>query len=194
MMPMRTLASLTATFVVGLVAALAFAGAASQEQTASEEATPGPPAGPRNLVSALHGGGNAPAPVGATADTTKAQSSVGRGNPLWGIPLESLTATRERPIFSPTRRAQVVELASVQPRRSQAVEQPGRPPLSLIGVITGETEGIAILLDETTKGIVRLRTGEGHSGWTLQSANGREATLQKGRQTAILALPNPSAK
>jgi hypothetical protein len=34
-----------------------------------------------------------------------AASEIPSGNPLWAIPLKELSATRERPIFSPSRRA-----------------------------------------------------------------------------------------
>jgi general secretion pathway protein N len=48
-------------------------------------------------------------------------------------------------------------------------------------------------MDEATRDIVRLRTGENHDGWVLRSVRGREATLEKGPETAILALPDPLA-
>jgi colicin import membrane protein len=40
---------------------------------------------------------------------------------------------------------------------------------------------------------VRLRTGEGHSGWILQSVERSAVTLQKGGQTETLALPRATA-
>jgi hypothetical protein len=36
--------------------------------------------------------------------------------------------------------------------------------------------------------------GEAHSGWTLRSVKRREATLQRDRETAVLALSNRPAK
>jgi len=66
-----------------------------------------------------------------------------------------------------------------------------RPPLALLGAIAGETEGVAIFLDQTTKGTIRLKTGEGHLGWTLRSVKGREAILQKELKTAVFTIPNP---
>ena len=66
---------------------------------------------------------------------------------------------------------------------------PNRPPLALVGAIAEEHEGIAIFLDETTKRIIRLKTGESHDGWTLRSVRGREVTLQKDHQTAVVGLP-----
>jgi general secretion pathway protein N len=118
------------------------------------------------------------------------QASVDRGDALWAIPLASLTATRERPIFSPTRRpaSAVVRLAPAQPPSA------GQPLLVLLGAIAGETEGIAIFQDRTTKNTIRLKPGESHAGWTLQAVKAREAILQNEQKTAILVFPNPSAK
>ena len=69
--------------------------------------------------------------------------------------------------------------------------EPDRPQLALVGAVSGETEGIAVFIVETTRDIVRLRTGENHDGWVLRSVRGREAVLEKGPETAILALPDP---
>ena len=60
-----------------------------------------------------------------------------------------------------------------------------------VGAVAGETDGIGIFLDEATKDIVRLKTGESHSGWTLSLVKGREATLQKGAEIEVLEIPNP---
>jgi hypothetical protein len=51
---------------------------------------------------------------------------------------------------------------------------------------------VAVFIDTATRDTVRLRTGEGHSGWILQSVERRTATLQKGGQTETLALPKPT--
>jgi len=118
-----------------------------------------------------------------------------RGNPLWAIPLKSLPVTRERPIFLPSRRAPAPAVAGpppVEPVRPPPPAEPDRPRLALVGAVAGENEGIAIFLDQTTRGIVRLRTGENHSGWILRSVKGREATLEKNRESILLALPAPT--
>jgi general secretion pathway protein N len=120
-----------------------------------------------------------------------------RGNPLWGIPLRSLTVTRERPLFTPSRRPPAPAVAGPPPVEAPPPPPPpsgpDRPQLTLVGAISGETDGIAIFLDETTRDIVRLRTGESHpSGWTLRSVKGREAALVKDEETVILVLPAPT--
>jgi general secretion pathway protein N len=115
------------------------------------------------------------------------------GNPLWDIPLKVLSATRERPIFSPSRRPPPViatPLAVTATAPSKPPE-PERPPLLLVGTVVGEKEAIGVFLDETTKDPIRLRTGAVHQGWVLQSVHGREATFQKDQRTATLSLPQP---
>jgi general secretion pathway protein N len=143
----------------------------------------------------------APAPVEPAPEVIRPPSPARgarepRGNPLWAIPLKSLNATRERPIFLPSRRAPAPAVAGPPPaepvRLPPPPAEPDRPRLALVGAVAGDGEGIAIFVDETTRGIVRLRTGENHLGWTLRSVRGREATMQKDRQTVLLALPAPT--
>jgi hypothetical protein len=119
---------------------------------------------------------------------TKSQGPSGQANPLWAIPLSSLSTTRNRPIFSATRRlSSPVQLSSASPSSEK------RPPFALVGAIAGQSEGIAIILDERTKSTIRLKTGETHLGWTLRGVKGREATLQNDNLSAILELPGPPA-
>ena len=126
--------------------------------------------------------------AGLRVDNANLKGSLGRGNPLWAIPLASLSPTRERPIFSASRRAPPTIQSSAN---SASAPLSTRPALALVGAIAGETEGIAIFLDQTTKGTIRLKTGEDHLGWTLRQVKGREAILQKELKTAIFTIPNP---
>jgi hypothetical protein len=125
----------------------------------------------------------------SAADPASAAASA--ANPLWAIPLTSLTATRERPIFSPSRHP--LPAPEPLPIQSNSLPFSNRPPLTLIGIIAGNDDGVAILLDGPAKDAVRLKVGESHLGWMLKSLKGREATLQKERTTAILELPLPPA-
>jgi len=112
------------------------------------------------------------------------------GNPLWQIPVASLSPTRERPIFSPSRRPPPIVNRPTEPSKPSAVAGPDRPALSLVGSIVGDNDGIAILLDQTTKVVTRVKTGDSYAGWVLRTVKGREVTLEKDHQTAIFALPN----
>jgi hypothetical protein len=120
-------------------------------------------------------------------------------NPLWAIPLKQLSNTRERPIFSPSRRPPAPAVAGPPPPEA-AVRAPPKsagpqsPELALIGTVIGENDSIAVFVDEATKNAVRLRTGDAHKGWMLQSVRGREATLEKDRESVLLSLPQPGAE
>jgi len=116
--------------------------------------------------------------------------STESGNPLWTVPLNSLTATQRRPIFSPGRRPLAV--AEPLPIQSTSRSLASRPSLTLLGTIAGKDDGVAIFLNG--KDTIRLKIGDNHMGWMLKALNGREATLQKEQTTAILELPNPPAK
>lgn len=131
-------------------------------------------------------------PVQAAKAAPKPLASA---NPLWAIPLSTLTATRDRPLFSPSRRAPkpVVANAPAVPPPPPAPAVAQRPDLVLVGTVTGDTRGVAVFVDTTTRGTVRLRTGEDHSGWTLRSVEAKSVTLRKGSASETLALPPPNA-
>jgi hypothetical protein len=116
------------------------------------------------------------------------------GNPLWAIPLSSLSATRDRPLFTPSRRPPALPAVAPPPVAVVAPPpptEPERPQLTLVGAIVSDSGGIAIFIDQTTNEVVRLRTGDTHSGWKLRSVKGREAEFQRASETLTLALPPP---
>lgn len=99
-----------------------------------------------------------------------ARETTPLGNPLWAVPLRSLSITRERPIFSPSRRPPppaVVAAPYAAPvvRPPPAPPEPDHPLLTLLGTVAGTTEGFGIFIDDATKNVVRLKIGEGHDGW-----------------------------
>ncbi|MBR0730577.1 hypothetical protein JQ595_17690 [Bradyrhizobium japonicum] len=120
-------------------------------------------------------------------------------NPLWGIPLKALSNTRDRPVFSPSRRpppAVVAEPADSKPLppsppRKVEIEP---PPLSLVGTIAGDNESFGIFLDQSTKAALRLKIGDDFQGWKLRTINGREVMMEKDEQGALLTLPRPGSE
>jgi hypothetical protein len=119
------------------------------------------------------------------------------GNPLWAIPIKELADTRDRPIFTPSRRPPpppVVEKPYVPPPPPPRVE--AKPPpepltLSLLGTIAGGNDGVALFMEKGSQEVVRLRTGESHQGWVLRSVQGRQAMLEKGDRKETVTLPSP---
>jgi hypothetical protein len=173
---------LAATLLFGPVQALELAISPVTDQSARDSAAEsGPPPNARRTPEAPtdeSGGRELPA------------------NPLWAVPLKQLSNTRERPIFSPSRRPPASAVvgpppATVPVRVPPKTAGPQSPELSLVGTVIGEKESIAVFVEDTTKNSVRLRTGEAHKGWTLRSVQGREATLEKDRESVNLSLPQP---
>jgi hypothetical protein len=114
-------------------------------------------------------------------------------NPLWAMPLKQFSDTRERPIFSPSRRPpppppSTVTVAKVVVPRPK---EPEKPQLSLVGTISSDEDKFGIFVDQATKNVLRLRVGEDFQGWQLQSVQGRETTFQKNELTFMVALPQP---
>jgi hypothetical protein len=157
--------------------------------------TPVTPTTPPALGGVLQGGPTPmPDPAVGGARIAPPGARAPRGNPLWAIPLKSLSFTRDRPLFTPSRRPPAPPVAYVEPARPVVMTKPAepeRPELFLIGVVVGDKDGIAIFVDQTTREVVRLRKDQGHDGWILRSVHGREATLEKSPFTVILALPAP---
>lgn len=113
------------------------------------------------------------------------------GNPLWAIPIKDLDGTRERPLFSPTRRPPappVFTLAAAQPPRAQPPIERERPPLLLIGTVAGDAKAIAVFLDQKTSRTIRLRGGQSQYGWVVGAVYKREVVLQKDHAVVYLPL------
>jgi len=75
-----------------------------------------------------------PVPDAPRANSPARAGREVRGNPLWAIPLASLNATRERPIFLPSRRAPAPVVAAPPPPPAPAPApppEPERPRLAL---------------------------------------------------------------
>jgi len=147
-----------------------------------------------------------PAPSSPTEPVTSvrvvapapASQSPLSANPLWAIPLKRLSVTRDRPIFSPSRRPAPPVIASdptpappPPPPRKKEVEA---PPLSLVGTIASDEESFGIFLDLATKEALRLKVGEAYRGWQLREIHGRQVTMEKDQQTAVLTLPPPGGQ
>lgn len=127
------------------------------------------------------------------------ESAPPRGNPLWSIPLRALTETRERPLFSPSRRPlrpiipAAPEPMQPPPPLAAAPAEPQGPPLTLIGTVVGGRldAGVALLLDATTNVVARARVGESASGWRVRAVAERSIIVEKSGLSVTLALPDP---
>jgi general secretion pathway protein N len=139
-------------------------------------------------------GVNSQAPANAGS---RAAERPAPANPLWAIPISNLSATRDRPLFSPTRRPRPAAVAAApEPRVTTAVAPPpaATPPFTLVGTIIGDNNRIAIFFDAASKISTGVREGESASGWTLRSVDSRSAVVEGNGQTLTLGLPEPEAQ
>jgi general secretion pathway protein N len=139
-----------------------------------------------------------PAEAGSPADAgSPAAEPPAAGNPLWSIPISKLSATRDRPLFSSSRRPPTPTVAAAPAPPPTAVVKPAAPetpPFTLVGTIIGENSRIAILFDENSKIATGVREGDSASGWTLRSVDPRSATVEGSGRTVTLDLPEPTAQ
>lgn len=122
-------------------------------------------------------------------------------NPLAGLDLENLKATRELPLFTPSRTAPVVE-ATIEPQPEPETPEPEAPvetpseppPLRLIGVVMTGSEQVAILSNEGTGEVQRLRPGETYEDWTLQIVDTRTVAFENGDQSHTFKMFEPGSQ
>jgi general secretion pathway protein N len=133
---------------------------------------------------------------GSQIKSVEPDRSPPSGNPLWAVPLDALSNTRDRPIFAPSRRPPpppVVENPYVPPPPPRVETKPPPEPLmlSLVGTIVGDSRGVALFVEKGSQEVIRLRTGESRQGWVLRSVQGRNALLEKGDRRETVTLPAP---
>jgi general secretion pathway protein N len=117
------------------------------------------------------------------------------GNPWWRVPLSSLSATRDRPLFSASRRPPIVNAPGTPaPQKQEALAPPSpeRPLLTLVGTIVSPKASVAMVQGSSTDVISRLRLGEKNDGWRVQRISLRSIVVQKGAQSVQLDLPRPN--
>jgi hypothetical protein len=151
----------------------------------------------RSELAAMPREGQAPSEP-AAVDRAAAAAPRVPATPLAAFPLDSLRATRERPVFSESRRPPAVAVAepmrSVEPPPEPEAAEPEAPGLTLIGTVVGGQGTIAVFLNSVARDVVRLHLGEADSGWTLRSVAPKTTTLEKDSRQVTLSLPAPDAQ
>jgi len=119
----------------------------------------------------------------ARAQTT---SPAGRVNPLAAPSLDRLSATRERPLFTPSRRAPPPPPPVAS---AAAVESAASPPaISLLGVIIAVEGPRAVINDMTRNKVVRLRISDEIDGWKVRQIDERLLVLGRDGRSASFKL------
>jgi hypothetical protein len=134
----------------------------------------------------------------AAPSAASTAESVPSGNPLWTIPLTRLAATRERPLFSPSRRPPpppvVVAKAPPPPPPPPKPAEPEKPQILLVGTILGADGQRIGLFVAPGRNALRLKLGDDDKGWVLRAVRPRQVVLEKGQQSVVLELPQRDVK
>ena len=160
--------SIVAVFALG--SALILGGVAVTRAHAQPQSQPQPQTQPRPQVQAH-------APATPTA---------GLASPLAVHPLDRLSATRERPLFSPSRRAPAPPPAPIiGPPTPPPPPEP--PNLTLVGIVMEAEEARAIVQSGPNE-VRRVRIGDDIGGWKVAQIEGRRLVLKLDSRVATFSM------
>lgn len=108
-------------------------------------------------------------------------------NPLAAWPIDRLSATRERPLFAPTRRPPP---PPPPPPLVREVAAPPKPPpsLTVLGIVTEADGARAMVRTQASDRVVRARIGDDVAGWTVTQIEARRVVLTLDDRSVSYAL------
>ena len=123
------------------------------------------------------------------AATQASTQSTPEANPLSAQPFEALFATRERPLFVPTRRPPAPPPVKVVQRSEIPAAPPAAPNVVLLGIIDeNDGERARALVRLGAGKPLRLRVGEDVSGWKVARIEARRLILTLAERSAEFTL------
>jgi general secretion pathway protein M len=157
-------------------------------QPSSVAARQSPHEAPLRVTLMLRGqwrrGVSSPTPAQAAAEPGSELS-----NPLAAQPLEGLSATRDQPLFVPTRRppAPPPPPPAVAERPIQPDAPPEPPALTLFGIVM-EAEGARAVVRGPGNESLRLRVGDRVGDWAVTEVERRRLVLSLGDRSETFSL------
>jgi hypothetical protein len=124
--------------------------------------------------------------LGASGQT-RPEPSAGVANPVAAQPLDRLSVTRERPLFSPSRRPPPPPSAPVA-QSAAPVLPPAAPSVDLFGIVSDEEGARAIVRAGPGNKILRIRVGDEIGGWKVSQIEGRKLVLSLGERSTTFTL------
>jgi len=132
---------------------------------------------------------------GATVALAQAQGSSQPttsvpASPLAAYPLDRFSATRERPLFSPSRRLPPPPVVVVAAPPPPPPPPPPLPPptVTVLGIVTGAEGGRAIVQVAPANEVRRVRTGDDINGWKIVSIDQRQLVLSLDSRSATFTM------
>jgi general secretion pathway protein N len=114
-------------------------------------------------------------------------------NPLEAQPLDRLSATRERPLFSPTRRP-IPPPPPPPPEAAPVAVVPQPPNVQLFGIVVDD-EGARAIVRSGAEKVDRVQIGDDIGGWKVSQIEGRRLVLSlDGRFATFTLFSNDSGQ
>jgi hypothetical protein len=107
-------------------------------------------------------------------------------NPLEAQPLDRLSATRERPLFSPTRRP-IPPPPPPSPEAAPVAVVPQPPNVQLFGIVVDD-EGARAIVRSGAEKVDRVQIGDDIGGWKVSQIEGRRLVLSLDGRFATFTL------
>jgi hypothetical protein len=123
-------------------------------------------------------------------------------NPLSSLDLESLSATRSAPLFTPSRTGPIVEapieaVAEAPPPPPEVPPEQAPPALQLVGIVLTDAAQTALLKDPGSNEIHRLNSGDEYEGWSVTIVDARSIEFRSGDRVEALKMfesfPTPAS-
>jgi hypothetical protein len=114
------------------------------------------------------------------------QSTATLANPLEAQSLDRLSATRERPLFSPTRRP--IPPSPPPPSEAAPIAVVPQPPnVQLFGIVVDD-EGARAIVRSSNEKVDRVQIGDDVGGWKVSQIEGRRLVLSLDGRIATFTL------
>jgi len=121
-------------------------------------------------------------------DQAAGDSAAALANPLAAQSLEGLSGTRERPLFSPTRRPPPPPPTPTALAPAPPPPPPAPPSVTLVGVVMDGMEARAVVRSGTTDPALRVQIGDKISGWTVSQIESRKLVLSLDGRLATFTM------
>jgi hypothetical protein len=109
-------------------------------------------------------------------------------NPLAAQSLDHLSGTRERPLFSPTRRPPPPPATEAAPPSAPPPAPVPPPDIALLGVVLDGENARAIVRAGAAEKPMRLRVGDEIEGWKITAIERRHLVLSRDDRSATVML------
>ncbi|MBR0871345.1 hypothetical protein JQ633_13335 [Bradyrhizobium tropiciagri] len=133
------------------------------------------------------------APFARAAETSD-NDEAAVNNPVELQSLQQLNATKDKPLFTPTRRPPPKPVAPVA--RQEPPPPPAPPPsVVVLGIVSENGSGrAAIRAAGTSDKVLRVRAGDDVGGWKVERVESRRLVLTQGERSVDFAMFGGGAK